>query len=125
MPRVRVSLPDELLQRAAARAHELGVRVDDLFAEAIERYVRVNQSASAGSLRSRTGVSRASPQLDVEIPEELFGRAERLAKRLRKRRELMYSEALARHLGHAPAAGSALDQGHDLPSGAWRPKGPA
>ena len=119
MPRVRVSLPDELLQRAATRAAEVGKPIDELYADAIARYVEVNKDASAGSLRSRAGVPRASQQLAVEIPEELFQRAEKLAKRLGKRREVMYAEALVRHMAYAPAADSALDQGHDLPSGAW------
>lgn len=122
MPRVRVNLPDELLQRAATRAQQLGKHIDELYAESIDRYVEVNKDASPGSLRSRTGMPRASPQLTIEIPEELFQRAEKLAKRLGKRRDVMYAEALARHLAYAPTADSALNQGHDLPSGAWRPK---
>jgi predicted DNA-binding protein len=123
VPRVRVNLPDELLQRAATRAQELGKHIDELYAEAIDRYVEVNKAASAGSLRSRAGMPRASPQLIIEIPEELFQRAEKLAKRLGKRRDVMYAEALAKHVSSAAAADSALNQGHDLPSGAWRPKG--
>jgi hypothetical protein len=74
VPRVRVSLPDELLQRVATRAQELGKHIDELYVEAIDRYVEVNKSASAGSLRSRSGMPRASPQLNIEIPEELFQR---------------------------------------------------
>ena len=124
MPRVRVKIPDELLQVAATRAQELGTHIDELYAEAIDRYVEVNKSASAGSLRSRSGMPRAAPQLIIEIPEELFQRAEKVAKRLGKRRDVMYAEALARHVGHAPVGDSALNQGHDLPSGAWRPKAP-
>ena len=124
MPRVRVNLPDDLLQRVATRAQELGKQIDELYAEAIDRYVEVNKNASPGSLRSRSGMPRAAPQLTIEIPEELFQRAEKLAKRLGKRRDVMYAEALARHVEHAPIADSALNQGHDLPSGAWRPKGP-
>ncbi len=125
MPRVRVKLPDELLQQAATRAQQLGKHIDELCAEAIDRYVEVNKAASAGSLRSRSGIPRASPQLIIEIPEELFQRAEKLAKRLGKQRDVMYAEALAKHVTAAAAAHSALNQGHDLPSGAWRPKGPA
>ncbi len=121
MPRVRVKLPDELLQRAATRAQELGTQIDELYAEAIDRYVEVNKSATAGSLRSRGGIPSAAPQLTIEIPEELFQRADKLAKRLGKRRDVMYAEALAKHMTYAPAGDSALDQGHDLPSGAWRP----
>jgi predicted transcriptional regulator len=97
---------------------------DPLYAEAIDRYVEVNKRASAGSLRSRSGMPRPSPQLNIEIPEELFQRAERLAKRLGKRRDVMYAEALAKHVQYAPVADSALNQGHDLPSAARRPTGP-
>jgi hypothetical protein len=74
VPRVRVSLPDELLQRVATRVQELGKHIDELYVEAIDRYVEVNKSASAGSLRSHSGMPRASPQLNIEIPEELFQR---------------------------------------------------
>jgi len=123
VPRVRVKIPDELLQRAATRAQELGKHIDELYAEAIDRYVEVNKDASAGSLRSRSGMPRAAPELIIEIPEELLQRADKLAKRLGKRRDVMYAEALATHVKHAPAADSALNQGHDLPSGAWRAKG--
>ena len=94
-----------------------------MYAEAIDRYVEVNQNASAGALRSRSGMPRAAPQLTIEIPEELLQRGDKLAKRLGKRRDVMYAEALAKHVQHAPAADSALNQGHDLPSGAWRAKG--
>ena len=49
---------------------------------------------------------RAAPQLIIEISEELFQRAEKLAKRLGKRRDVMYAEALAKHVGtrRAPTA---------------------
>ena len=107
MPRVRVGLPDELLQRAGTRAEELGKPMGELCADAIARYVEVNKHASAGSLRSRGGAP-VSAQLTVEIPEELFQRAEKLA------------EALARHMAQVQTGDSALNQGHDLPSGAWR-----
>ena len=125
MPRVRVRLPDELLQKAATRAQQIDTSIDELYAEAIARYVENNEKLSAGSLRSRSGIPRNSPALTIEVPEDLFQRADKLAKRLGKRREVLYAEALARHVQHASAADSALNQGHDLPSGAWRPKGPA
>jgi predicted DNA-binding protein len=124
VPRIRIKQPDELLQSAGARANELGKHIDELYAEAIDRYIESTKNASAGSLRSRSGIPVSSPQLIIEIPEELFQRAEKVAKRLGKRRDVMYAEALARHVEHAPIADSALNQGHDLPSGAWRAKGP-
>ena len=121
MPRVRIKIPDELLQKSATHAQQLGVSIDDLYAAAIERYLEVNTNVSAGALRSRSGIPSASPTLTIEIDEALFQRAEVLAKRLGKRRDVLYAEALARHVAHAPAGDSALNQGHDLPSGAWRP----
>lgn len=124
MPRIKVTLPDELLQRAASRAQELDKKIDDLYGEAIERYLEVNKDRSAGSLRSRSVMPRDAPKFTIEIPEDLFQRAEKLAKRLGKKREVMYAEALARQIAYAPAGDSAFDQGHDLPSGAWRPMGP-
>jgi len=123
VPRIRIKQPDELLQSAGKRANELGKHIDELYAEAIDRYVEETKNASVGSLRSRSGISRAAPQIIIEIPEDLFQRAEKVAKRLGKRRDVMYAEALAMHVTHAPIADSALNQGHDLPSGAWRPKG--
>ncbi|HEX4363752.1 MAG TPA: hypothetical protein VHZ75_04320 [Solirubrobacteraceae bacterium] len=127
MPRVRVRLPDELLQQAATTAQGLGKNIDQLYAEAIDRYVELNKGVSAGALRSRSVMPRSAPQLNIEIPEELFQRGERVAKRLGKRRDVMYAEALAKHVKYDPGAGgdSALDQGHDLPDGAWRAKGSA
>jgi hypothetical protein len=44
---------------------------------------------------------------------------------LGKRRDVMYAEALATHLAYAATGDSALNQGHDLPSAAWRKQGPA
>jgi metal-responsive CopG/Arc/MetJ family transcriptional regulator len=126
MPRIRVTTPDQLLQVAAARAEALGTNVDELYAEAIERYVEATKDASAGSVRSRMTFPRSSPKIAIEIPEELFQRADKAAKRQGKRREVLYADALAYHLASAgPSDDSALDQGHDLPSGAWRPTGPS
>ena len=122
MPRIRITAPDQLLKVAAARAQELGTNVNELYAEAIERYVEATKDASAGSVRSRMTFPRSSPKIAIEIPEELFRRADQAAKRQGKRREVLYADALAYHLAAAgPPSDSALDQGHDLPSGAWRP----
>jgi hypothetical protein len=124
MPRIRVTAPDQLLQVAAERAEQLGTNIDELYAEAIERYITATKNASAGSVRSRMVFPRASPKIAVELPEELFKRADLAAKLQGKRREVLYADALAYHLAAAgPPADSALDQGHDLPSGAWRPTG--
>jgi predicted transcriptional regulator len=127
MPRVRVTLPDELLQHAASMAEQLEKPLDELCVEAIEGYVDAYKDASAGSLRSRRAfIPRGSPQIGVQVPDELLKRADKLAKRLEKRRDVLYAEALTRYvLASVPAGDSAFDQGHDLPTGAWRPKGPA
>jgi predicted DNA-binding protein len=127
--RVDVKQPEELLALAATTSEQLGKPVDVLYAEAIERYIEVTKHATAGSLRSRTFMPHKSPHVTIEIPEELFERAEALAERLEKKRDVLYAEALAKALAkletRAPAADSALDQGHDLPSGAWHPIAPS
>jgi predicted DNA-binding protein len=125
---VELKQPEELLQLAATTAEQVGKPVDVLYAEAVERYIEVTKHATAGALRSRFSMPRTSPYVTIEIPEELFERAEKVAERLEKKRDVMYAEALAKALAKlaagAPAADSALDRGHDLPSGAWRPIGP-
>ena len=121
MPRIKVKMPDELVKLAAERAEEVGKTLDELYAEAIERYVDVTKNASAGSLRSRINFPRSSPEIVIELPEELYKRADNVAKRLGKRRHVMYADALANLLtAGAASSESALDRGHDLPSGAWR-----
>lgn len=121
MPRIRVSVPEELLNVASTRAEEGGKKLDELYVEAIERYVNVTKNASAGSLRSRFAIPRTAPEVVVEIPEDLYKRADRVAKSLGKKRHVMYADALAYHLiADAPHGDSALDRGHDLPTGAWR-----
>lgn len=124
MPTVTVQLTEQLLELATARAEQLGKSIDELYAEAIDRYIDVTKHASAGSLRSRHIMPRSSPPVTVEIPEELFQRAEEHAERLEKRRDVMYAEALAKHLARSLPADSTMNL-HDLPSGAWRAKGPA
>jgi predicted DNA-binding protein len=125
MPRVRVTLPGELLQHAATTAQQLGKPIDELYVEAIDSYVEAHKEASAGSMRSRRAfIPRGSPQLSIQLREELLKRADTLAKRLDKRRDVLYAEALTRYVLRDAHADSAFDRGHDLPSGAWRPKGP-
>jgi len=109
-------------------AEQLGKSIDVLYAEAIERYIEVTKHATAGALRSRATMPGTSPFVTIEIPEDLFERAEKVAERQEKKRDVMYAEALAKALAklaaRAPSAVSALDHGHDLPSGAWRPVEP-
>jgi predicted transcriptional regulator len=125
VPTVTVQLPEQLLELATARAEQLGKSIDVLYAEAIDRYIEVTKHASAGALRSRHGTPPSSPYVTIELPEELFQRAEEHAERLEKRRDIMYAEALAKNVATSLPANSAFSQGHDLPSGAQRPKDPA
>jgi len=125
VPTVTVQLTEELLELATAQAEELGKSIDELYAAAIDRYIEVTKHARPGSLRSRHVMPRSSPKVTIEIPEELFQRAEEHAERLEKKRDVMYAEALAKHVARSARTDSALKEGHDLPSGAWSPKGPA
>ena len=125
MPRVKVKLPDGLLQKAADRARELDKPLDELWSEAISTYVENNKDMRADAVRSRGGIPRSAPALTVEVSEELFERAEKLLKRVRKQRDWLYCEALAKHLSYN--AGSSHDpHGHTLPNEqALRPQRPA
>lgn len=114
-------MPERLLQATTTQAEQLGRDISELYAEAIERYIEVTAKASPGSLRSRHAIPPSSPALVIEISEDLFQRAEKVAKRLGKKRHVMYAEAVARHVAAVGTAESALDRGHDLPEGAWRP----
>ena len=126
MPRVRFAVPEELLKVAAESAEQLGMDLDELYVEAIERYVEATKNASAGAVRSRFIIPRKSPQIVIEIPEDLLQRADKAAKRQGKQRQIIYADALYKHLTAAGAtAESAFDRGHDLPHGAWRPTEPS
>ena len=125
MPRIRVAMPDELLQVAADRAERDGKSIDEVCAEAIDRYVETTANASPGAVRSRINVPHSSPQIGIELPEELFKRADKAAKRQGKRRHVLYADALAYHLKSAASADSAFDRAMDLPGEAWRPKEPS
>ncbi len=122
MPRVKITIPALMLETAQARAQEVDNSISELFAEALVRYLKSTEHATPGSLRSRSRIPRSSPVIAVEIPDELFQAADKRAERLEKSRDVMYCEALARHVPRRPAGPGALDQGHDLPAGAWRPK---
>jgi metal-responsive CopG/Arc/MetJ family transcriptional regulator len=123
MPRVKVSLPDPILQIAADAAHAAGKKIDDLYEAAIAEYVERHRTATAGSLR-RGGMPRSAVKLTIEIPEELFQEAEKLAKRHGKRRDVLYAEALATYVAYDANAG-ASDDSHVLPSARDRPRGAA
>lgn len=125
MPRVKVSIPDPLLQVAADAAHAAGKKIDDLYEEAIAKFIEANEHTRPGALRNRGRVPISSPKLTIEISEQLFQEAEKVAKRLGKRRDAFYALALEAHVEYDAEALSALDQGHDLPTGAWRPNKPA
>ena len=112
---MRVKLPDPLLQKAATRARDLDKPFDEFWSEAIARYVELNKDKTAGAMRSRGGIPNGSPSLIIEIPEDVFQGAEKLAKRLAKRRDLLYSEALATYVSYSASTASAFDTGHSLP----------
>ncbi|MDX6676456.1 MAG: hypothetical protein QOE31_508, partial [Solirubrobacteraceae bacterium] len=57
----------------------LGKNLDERYGEAIERYLDATKNATAGSVRSRIVLSRSSPKIAVEIPEDLFQRADKAA----------------------------------------------
>lgn len=120
MPRVKVMIPDPLLQVAADQAQAAGKKIDDLYEAAIAEFIEANKHTRPGALRNRGGMPSSSPKLTIEIPEQLFQEAEKLAKRLGKRRDAIYALALHKHVNFQAHAQSALDQGHDLPTGAQR-----
>lgn len=129
MPPVKVRQPEELVRLAGAAAEELGKSLDAFYAEAIDRYIEVTKHATAGAARSRLVIPRASPFVRIEVADELFDRAEAAADRLEKKREVLYADALARALSklgttRPSAVEGALNQGHDLPRGAWRARDP-
>ncbi|MDQ3721916.1 MAG: hypothetical protein M3376_02375 [Actinomycetota bacterium] len=129
MPRVKVSLPDPILQVAADAAHAAGKKIDDLYEAAITEFVERHEAGTAGSPKSSGGMPRSAVKLTIEIPEELFQEAEKLAKRLGKRRDVLYAEALARHVKYDPNAGADDNHGHGdgsgMPTGRWQPGGSA
>ena len=125
MPRVKVMLPDPLLQVAADQAHAAGKKIDDLYEAAIIEFIEAHQHTRPGALRNRGSMPASSPKLTIEISEKVFQDAEKLAKRLGQRRDAIYALALHKHVRFEDHASSAFDQGHDLPEGAWRPKGSA
>jgi hypothetical protein len=125
MPRVKVSIPDPLLQVAADAAHAAGKKIDDLYEAAIVEFIEANKNTRPGALRNRGGMPPSAPKLTIELSEQVFEDAEKLAKRLGKRRDVIYAIALAGHVEFEANTPSAFDQGHDLPEGAWRPKGSA
>jgi predicted DNA-binding protein len=105
VPTVTVQLTEQLLELATARAEQLGKSIDELYAEAIERYIEVTKYASAGSLRSRHIMPRSSPHVTIEIPEELFERAEAHAERLEKPRDVMYRRGAGQTRGTPSRSG--------------------
>jgi predicted transcriptional regulator len=121
MPRVKVSIPDPLLQVAADRAHAAGEKIDALYETAIAAYVERHQAGKEGKPRSAGGMPRSAVKLTIEIPEELFQEADKLAKRLGMRRDVLYAIALAKHVSYEANAGA--DDNHGAGDGAGMPTG--
>jgi hypothetical protein len=116
MPRVKVSIPDPLLQHAADAAHAAGRKIDDLYEAAIAEFVEANRETRPGALRSRGNLPASSPKLTIEISEELFQQAEKVSKRLGKRRDVIYALALAKHVKYDANADTAQHGVHVLPN---------
>jgi metal-responsive CopG/Arc/MetJ family transcriptional regulator len=125
MPKVKVRATDQLLTAVDTRAQERGQTLSEFYADAIESYLEVTKNASAGAVRSRFVVPRTGPEVVIELPEKLFERAEKAAKRQGKPRHVLYVDAVARKLMAGTHEGSALDEGHGLPAGAQHPLRPS
>jgi hypothetical protein len=127
MPRVKVRIPDPLLQVAADKANEAGGKIDDMYEAAITGYVERHQAGTEPKPRSAGGMPRSAVTLTIEIPEELFQEAEKLAKRLGMRRDVLYAIALAKHVSYDANAGAddnhGAGDGHGMPTGRWQPSG--
>ena len=124
MPRVKVSIPDALLQVAADAAQAAGKKIDDLYEAAIADYV-TRHTGAKGSLESRGGMPRSAIKLTIEISEELFQQAEKLAKRLGMRRDVLYAVALAKHVSYDANASTddvhGVGDARGLPTGRQQP----
>ncbi len=123
MARVKVSIPDPLLQVAADKAHAAGKKIDDLYEAAIIEFIEANQNTRPGALRNHGTMPASAPKLTIEIPEALFEQAEKLGKRLGKRRDMIYALALAKHIKFDANADTAEHGGHVLPNARGRPTG--
>jgi predicted transcriptional regulator len=125
VPRVKVSIPDPLLQVAADAAHAAGQKIDDLYEAAITEYVE-READARGSLRSRGGMPRSAVKLTIEISEELFQQAEKLAKRQGMRRDVLYAVALAKHVSYDANANTedvhGVGDARGLPTGRQQPR---
>ena len=124
MPRVKVSIPDPLLQVAADKAHEAGKKIDDMYEAAITGYVERHKAGKESKPRSAGGMPRSAVKLTIEIPEELFQEADKLAKRLGMRRDVLYAIALAKHVSYDANAGAddnhGAGDGGGMPTGRWQ-----
>ncbi len=125
MPRVKISIPDPLLQVAADAAQAAGKKIDDLYEAAISEYVERHPDAP-DSRTSRGGMPRSAVKLTIDIPEELFQQAEKLAKRLGMRRDVLYAVALAKHVSYDANANTddvhGLGDSRGLPTGRQQPR---
>jgi len=112
VPRVRIRIPSHVLSQLHERAEEQEAR-DELWVKALSAYVERKGTTAPQKppsyndrMRRDAFQSARMPQTAVEVSDELFGRADKLAKRLHKTRELLYSEAMAEFLqGDLPPEG--------------------
>ena len=127
MPRVKVSLPDPVLQVAADQAHAAGQKIDDLYEAAISAFVARHKAGEEGKPRTAGGMPRSAVKLTIEISEETFQEAEKVAKRLGMKRDVFYAVALAKHVSFDAHAGGddnhGAGDGRGMPSGRWQAPG--
>lgn len=125
MPRVKISIPDPLLQVAADKAHAAGQKIDDLYEAAISATLERHRNGQESKPRTAGGMPRSAVKLTIEIPEELFQEAEKVAKRFGMRRDVFYAVALAKHVSYDANAGAddnhGAGEGRGMPTGRWQP----
>lgn len=121
MAQITFDVPEQMLELATTKAQELGKSLDELCIEAIDRYIRVTKHASPGSVRSRYLIPPSSPEITIEVSEDLLEQANEAAERQEKRPPMFFMDALAYQLTKLVGPGtSAIDWGHTLPANAMQ-----
>ena len=95
--------------------HAADQKIDDLYEAAISGFVERHKAGEEGRPRSAGGMPRSAVKLTIEISEELFQEAEKVAKRLGMKRDVLYAVALAKHVSFDANAGA--DDNHGTGDG--------
>jgi Arc/MetJ family transcription regulator len=96
MPRVQVRIADHVVTELLQRAEEQEAR-DELWVHVLSEFVLRKGTVAPTSasyhdrMRQKTFNSTRMPRTIAEIPDDLFAEVDKLAKRLHKSRELLYS----------------------------------